>query len=303
MTARFSGLHGQQRLLEELGNSRIVANEAALALALAAVGQVMAYDAGEVLMRQNDVSDGVYFVLDGALEIVANGRRVNVRGPRDCVGEMATVSAAQLRSATVKATRYCVVFKVDPANFLEIGDRFPAMWRRIAQDLSRRLEERNALIRVPNEIVRLFLISSSEAEPIAKAIKAELAPAPFETKLWSDGVFGLSATAMESLEDELLKSDFAVAIAHPDDLAKVRGKKWKAPRDNVVFELGLFMGRLGRKRTILMEPKKEPVKLPSDILGVTTLRYDFKRSKPAASIAPACEKLRAHIEVVGRFIP
>ncbi|MEX3901302.1 MULTISPECIES: TIR domain-containing protein [Paraburkholderia] len=44
--------------------------------------------------------------------------------------------------------------------------------------------------------------------------------------------------------------------------ASLNGRR---PRDNVVFELGLSMGRLGRKRGILMEPRGEGVKLPSDM--------------------------------------
>ena len=36
--------------------------------------------------------------------------------------------------------------------------------------------------------------------------------------------------------------DFAVAIAHPDDRTKIRDEDWPTPRDNVVFELGFFMG-------------------------------------------------------------
>jgi CRP/FNR family cyclic AMP-dependent transcriptional regulator len=95
-------------------------------------------------------------------------------------------------------------------------------------------------------------------------------------------------------------SDFAVAVAHADDNTKSKGKKWPAPRDNVIFELGLFMGRLGKARAILMEPRDVGVKLPSDLAGVTTIPYRYaKGPDTAALMGPACNSLREHIMRLG----
>ena len=65
------------------------------------------------------------------------------------------------------------------------------------------------------------------------------------------GTFKPSITFIEALEEELAQSDFAVLTLTPDDQTESRGKVSMAPRDNVLFELGLFMGRLGRNRTLL----------------------------------------------------
>ena len=75
-----------------------------------------------------------------------------------------------------------------------------------------------------------------------------------------------------------------------------------SPRDNVVFELGLFMGRLGRRRTILMKPKNTVIKLPSDLVGVTTIDYPAKLSddSPNRDMAAAWAKVRQHIARVNR---
>lgn len=63
-----------------------------------------------------------------------------------------------------------------------------------------------------------------------------------------------------------------------------------------MFELGLFMGCLGRKRAILMEPRDEKLKLPSDFAGVTSIPYRYTAGLDAASfMGPACNKLRDHI--------
>ena len=45
-----------------------------------------------------------------------------------------------------------------------------------------------------------------------------------------------------------------------------------SPRDNVVFEAGLFGGALGIRRTFILHA--DGSKLPSDLLGLTSVRYD-----------------------------
>jgi predicted nucleotide-binding protein len=59
-----------------------------------------------------------------------------------------------------------------------------------------------------------------------------------------------------------------------DDMTVSRGLRKKTPRDNVVFELGLFMGAIGRDRTFIVSPRKNDLKLPTDLLGVTHLSYE-----------------------------
>jgi Predicted nucleotide-binding protein containing TIR-like domain len=88
--------------------------------------------------------------------------------------------------------------------------------------------------------------------------------------------------------------------ARVNDITKSKGKKWPAPRDNVIFELGLFMGRLGKARAILMEPRDVGVKLPSDMAGVTTIPYRYAKGPDAAALmGPACNSLREHIMRLG----
>ena len=45
-----------------------------------------------------------------------------------------------------------------------------------------------------------------------------------------------------------------------------------APRDNVVFEAGLFGGAIGMRRTFILHARG--AKLPTDLLGMTSIRYD-----------------------------
>jgi len=123
--------------------------------------------------------------------------------------------------------------------------------------------------------LRVFIASSSEAEAVAKAARLQLLQElgeSVEVRPWSK-TFELSDTFMESLEKEIEQADFAVLVLTPDDITASRGRRKKAPRDNLVFELGLFMGRLGRKRCYLLRQKGHDLKLPTDLLGVESAAF------------------------------
>ena len=168
---------------------------------------------------------------------------------------------------------------------------------------ARRLEQRNALIPPANEKPRVFLFSFSGALPVAWAIENALMNDPFLTVVWANGVFKMTSYTLETLEEELMQSDFAVAVAHPDDKTEVRDEEWPTPRDNVVFELGFFMGSLGRQRAVQMEPKGAKLKLPSDLAGITTIKYNFRAGADVgAMMGPACNALRDHIMRLGRNV-
>lgn len=110
--------------------------------------------------------------------------------------------------------------------------------------------------------------------------------------MWTSDVFALSRTTIESLEEILRTVEFAVLIVTPDDIVTSRGAATEAPRDNIILELGLFMGRLGRERVFVVAPEDCP-KLPTDLLGVTVASFDSERSDgsiPAAT-SPAASKV------------
>ncbi|WP_291997248.1 nucleotide-binding protein [Candidatus Accumulibacter sp. ACC012] len=96
----------------------------------------------------------------------------------------------------------------------------------------------------------VFVGSSSEGLLVAKAVQKAL-DGFADVNLWSQGVFELSYSYLESLIKAIETSDFAVLVLTPDDLTQSRDHDAVSPRDNVVFELGLFMGRLGRNRCLL----------------------------------------------------
>lgn len=300
MKERFEGDVGRRLRIETLSAQKMVRGDEALAQELADKCLIEEHPLGFELIHQDSDTNDIYFILSGTLQIVVNGRAVAMRGPGDSVGEMAAIQPSQKRSATVVAQTSSVVAKLSEPQFAEIASRHPQLYRAIAQELSRRLAERNKLVQTYRDKIRVFIISSVEGLPVARAIQDAFEHDPFICTVWTDGVFRVANYTIESLEAAIDDSDFAIAVAHADDVTAYRGQDWPTPRDNVILELGLFMGRLGRARSILMEPRDEKVKLPSDLAGITTIPYRFAAGKDIASqLAPACNKLRDHIRAMG----
>ena len=99
--------------------------------------------------------------------------------------------------------------------------------------------------------------------------------------------------------DSLLKAgsmfDFGILVATKDDKTKSRDEGFETPRDNVIFEFGLFMGRLGKFRTLIL--REEGAKLPSDMAGITVSEYvGGKSAAAAASLKKQLDTIRTHIK-------
>lgn len=149
----------------------------------------------------------------------------------------------------------------------------------------------------------LFIGSSTEGLEFARAVRTLLSDVS-ETTLWDDGVFTLGRTFIESLISAVSRFDFAALILTPDDQMIVRNDETLGPRDNIVFELGLFMGRLGRERTFIVRPSSGLLKIPSDLSGVSVAQFDWPRSDSnhRAALGPACDLIRDVIRDLG-FAP
>lgn len=293
MKERFEGESGLPRLVEALTQQKIVSGHAELAKAIARMGELREIPKGVALINQGSSDDSVFLIISGLFDIVVNGRLIANRRPGDHVGEMAATEPTQPRSAAVIAAEPSIVVALTRDQFWELGDRFTPIWRNVAKELSRRLMQRNNLIGQAREKLRVFVLSSVEALPIARALQNAFEFDPFTVIVWTDGVFKVSSYPLDSLEEQLDESDFAIAVAAADDVTISRNTAWPAPRDNVTFELGFFMGRLGRERTFLLEPRGEEIKLPSDLAGLTTLSYVREAGQDAAArLAPVANRLR-----------
>ncbi len=255
---------------------------------------------GETVIEQGAATNDVYFVVSGHVDIVFNGRHIATRNHGRTVGEMSAINPAIARSATVIAGDNTVLVKVSEPRLSEIAEAHPQLWRRFAIDLAERLEQRNAMIRPCNKRPLVFVICATEALPIAQAIQFSFEHDEADFRIWSDEVFRASQYPIEALEAVMDEADFAIAIASPEDITNVRGSSVKQPRDNVLVELGMAIGKLGRRRSMILIPRDETVQLPSDFKGLTPIAYqDGDAARLSQLLGPACHQIRAVIRENG----
>ena len=139
---------------------------------------------------------------------------------------------------------------------------------------------------------RIFVGSSSEGLDVANKLQ-EFLTGEFSVVVWDQGtVFGLGDSTLEALEAAVLEFHFAVFVFTPDDELHTRGETKPVARDNVLFELGMFIGRLGRRKAFAVHPGGKGVALPSDLAGITTAPYDPKERDLAAALGPVANKIR-----------
>jgi hypothetical protein len=146
----------------------------------------------------------------------------------------------------------------------------------------------------------LFIGSSSEGIEVARALEYQLQQ-DAEVTIWNEGFFSLGQAWLESLVNALPRFDFAIVVLTPDDMVVSREQASNCPRDNVMFELGLFMGRLGRSRTFIVYHTAAKPKIPSDLAGVTMASFDPNRAdrKLIPAVGPACTLIRDAMRDLG----
>jgi predicted nucleotide-binding protein len=143
----------------------------------------------------------------------------------------------------------------------------------------------------------LFVGSSSESLDVAYAAQKNLEDVA-EVVVWTQGIFELTKSYLESLLEALEDTEFGLFIFGPDDLIRIRGTEMRTARDNVVFELGLFIGRLGRDCSFILMPKgSADFHLPIDLLGISTATFQppSRSDRLQAALGPACHDIRVAI--------
>jgi tetratricopeptide (TPR) repeat protein len=146
----------------------------------------------------------------------------------------------------------------------------------------------------------VFIGSSVEGLNVAYAVQQNLNYAA-EVTVWDQGSFELSATNIESLIKSLDKFDFGIFIFTPDDKKNIRGDAKLTMRDNVLFELGLFIGRLGRERVFFVVPDAGEFYIPTDLAGINPAKYEAERADGnlQAATGAACNAIRQAIATSG----
>ena len=119
---------------------------------------------------------------------------------------------------------------------------------------------------------RIFLGSSGKQAKLLQAITRGLADVA-DVEPWTT-TFNPGRSTLDRLVELSQEVDFAAFVFAEDDWTTTDASQsgQASPRDNVVFEAGLFGGALGIRRTFILHASGS--KLPTDLLGLTTVRYD-----------------------------
>src|SRR6187200_2993882 len=145
---------------------------------------------------------------------------------------------------------------------------------------------------------RIFLGSSGQQASLLEAITQGLEDIA-DVEPWTT-TFNPGRSTLDRLVELSQEVDFAAFVFAQDDWTTTDASSSQAsPRDNVVFEAGLFGGALGIRRTFILHANG--AKLPSDLLGLTSVRYDPETSP--AEVRAINQKLRKAIETEGRRAP
>jgi hypothetical protein len=143
---------------------------------------------------------------------------------------------------------------------------------------------------------RIFLGSSGKQAKLLQAITRGLADVA-DVEPWTT-TFNPGRSTLDRLVELSQEVDFAAFVFAQDDWTTTDSSEagQASPRDNVVFEAGLFGGTLGIRRTFILHANDS--KLPSDLLGLTSVRYD--PGAGAAEVRSINQKLRKAIDTEGR---
>lgn len=300
MIDRFSREDGKKNLIDALLRQKIVSADRDLAERLATAGEVVEFQKEDIIVAQDGGDDDVYFLISGTVNVLVNHQLVGTRAGGEVVGEMAAIDCAARRAATLKAETVVIALRIKAADLTNAGGHSAAFWKYVAQVACDRLRERAKFHLPANEIPIVFLGSSVEGLPVARAIEAELKHDPVIVRLWTRGVFGPSGIAIEELLRQVDQADFGIFAFGPDDKINSRNEEHSVPRDNVILEMGLFVGRLGRERVFMVKDADVELKIPSDLFGVLPITYKYKPGCGIADvIGPACTDARDAIRAKG----
>jgi CRP-like cAMP-binding protein len=143
MLNRFEGDRGHKALVDAIARQPITAGNRVLAEEIAGRVALRAVPAGGTLIQQAGEDNDLFLIIEGEFQVLVGGTVVAKRGAGDYIGEIAAIQPALKRTATVMAKSDAVVGKLTQPAFTDIGDRYPTVYKAIAQQLAGRLMQQN----------------------------------------------------------------------------------------------------------------------------------------------------------------
>lgn len=145
---------------------------------------------------------------------------------------------------------------------------------------------------------KVFIGSSAESVRYAEALQANINNARLQNLqavCWHQGVFKIGHFTLEDLLEQLGRFDFGVFIFAKDDYIKTKGENVYCVRDNVIFELGMFLGALGRERVFCLIPNDHKYHIPSDLFGMYCAKYQENEEDISLAVGTACTSVKEAI--------
>jgi 8-oxo-dGTP pyrophosphatase MutT (NUDIX family) len=148
-------------------------------------------------------------------------------------------------------------------------------------------------------ISRLFIGSASESLNVAEAVQFNLSSI-CEPRIWNQDLLSPGETVLQNLLAIAPSFDFAILISTGEDDVSSRDSKASAPRDNIIFEAGLFSAVLGPSRVFLLIESDKEIKMPTDLSGVTLGKFRHPSDDNyAAATLPALAGVKRRISELG----
>jgi hypothetical protein len=133
----------------------------------------------------------------------------------------------------------------------------------------------------------VFISFSSHELPLARELAQELAKST-TTTLWTEGIFSSRKSIADALIESANRADFAIFLISGDYVSNER----PSARNNTLFELGLFIGRLGPSRVFIIHDQENGA-APSDLAGLPVTTAD------SSTISQAAAEIRQSIATIG----
>jgi len=293
---KFLGKNGPRKVLGSLLAQELVLHNHEVAQRISECLKLEGVSKGQrIITEMEDGQDALLMVLSGTFQLFVKGHPMAEIARGQAVGEFPVLFPGEKHRATVQALEDSVIGRLSGEDLEHLSLDHPILWKHMAKFIEERLIRSGQARPWVNKQPHIFIGSSSESLSVARKIKQALLKCSFTVSLWTDEqIFRLSRTYIESLEKAAQHHDFAILVFQGDDKVRSREKTYMAPRDNVIFEVGLFMGQLGRERTILVGPESLDVKIPSNLLGLKKL--NFSSPNQWRTVASAIQK---HVTTLG----
>ena len=281
---RFDGEEGRRRLIELIAGQKIIRHDMEIAERFADVSSVIVCKTEDDLIVQGETDNDLFLILTGSFEVIVSEHCVALRVAGEEVGEMAAIDPAAIRSATVRAREESIVAHITESNFFLLTDQYPQLWRNFARVIAYRLRDESLRIRPRNPVPKLFISALPESVSIARHLQNRLAHDDIIVTIFSDTIFEPSDNAFNSFLDEAGQSDFCAFVFSSDAPVFNRKGLQSVVRDNIVFEIGLFIGVVGRNRTFLIKPSQLDIKIPTRLFSLKVFEYQADPGKSLESV-------------------